>query len=300
MPVIRQDDLEQGPGDTIKVDIALALTGAGQTGDTTAVEGNEEQLKFRQMSIVVDALSHGVRWSKLGKILISHDMRQTALNQLKKWLAGKLDNDIFTEFTGADVPAQNKWFSGTATTRNTIADTDAGGRLKLADISDIKAFAQSELKIEPLRMDNGEEYFGLVVHPYTNLSLKKDTTYQQAEREAGVRGRDNPLFTGATFLWDGVIGYVNNRVPRSANTNSPVVQTSDNIFFGAQALSRGYAYYPDWTEEYFDYGREQGVATYVVKGEQLNVFDLSAAGDASDNTAIGSLVLYAAAAAPAA
>src|SRR5206468_1032366 len=104
------------------------------------LDGQEEKLKFRQQSVSVDALRNGVRWSKLGKILISHDMRNTALNQLKKWLAGKLDDAIFTEITKASQPSINLWAAGSATTRDTIADGDATGRLKLNDISDIKAY----------------------------------------------------------------------------------------------------------------------------------------------------------------
>src|SRR5436305_784162 len=61
MPIIRKDDLTKQPGDTIKFDMALALTGAGLTGDTTLLDGQEEKLKFRQQSVVVDALRHGVR-----------------------------------------------------------------------------------------------------------------------------------------------------------------------------------------------------------------------------------------------
>jgi hypothetical protein len=148
-----------------------------------------------------------------------------------------------------------------------------------------------------MRVADGQEYFGLAIHPYTAMSLKKSTAWQQAQREARVSGEANPLFSGAVGLWDGVIIYVSNRVPRSTNGS---IMVSDNVFFGAQALSRAYAYYPDWTEEYFDYGRDQGVATYVVKGERVNIFDLSAAGDGSDNTAIGSMVLNSAAVAPSA
>jgi N4-gp56 family major capsid protein len=298
MPIIRRDDLTKQAGDTIKLDIVLALTGAGSTGDTTLTEGNEEKMKLRQMSVVVDMQKHAVRWSDLAAALISHDMRVTAKNQLAKWLAGKLDGAVFTEMTGASVPAQNKWYSGTATSRDTIADTDAGGRLKLTTLSEIKAFARTELKIEPLRMENGEEIFGLVLHPYTVMSLKNDTSYQQAQRDAGVRGRENPLFSGAIAMWDGVVMFESGRVPRSNNANSPVVSTSDNIFFGSQALARAFARYPQWREQEFSYGEEIGIQTNVIKGEELLVFDLSAAGDASDNTAIGSMVLYASAVAP--
>jgi N4-gp56 family major capsid protein len=297
MPVIRKDELEKEPGDTIKFDIVLALTGAGVTGDTTALEGNEEQMKFRQQSMTVDALAHAVRWTKLARILMTHNMRTAALNQLSKWLAGKLDTAIFTEFTGASVPTQNKFFAGTATSIGTVDNTAGGGQVSLDTISDLKAFAQSELRLEPLRIEGGDEFFGIVLHPYAALALKKSADFKQAQREARERGIDNPLFRGALAMWDGVIFYTSNRVPR-ANDGAAGISVARNIFFGAQALVRGYAYYPDWVEQEFDYGREIGVATYVVNGQKLNVFDLSAAGDASDNTAIGSMLLYASSVAP--
>lgn len=298
MPIIRKNDLEQKAGDTIHVDMVLALTGAGSTGDTTLTEGNEEKMKFRQMDVTVNALKHGVRWSNLTEILVTHDMRTSALGQLSKWLAGKLDNEAFTALTATTLPTINKWFAGTSTTVNTVADSDAGGRLTLTDISAAKAYAQASLLMEPMRMEGGEEYFGMVVHPYANLALKNSTGYQQAMREAMDRGRTNPLFSGASFVWDGVIGYVSNRVPVANNANSPVAAVASNILFGAQAGSRAYAYYPRWTEQAFSYEEEVGIATFVVEGFAANVFDLSSAGDASGNTGIGSMIVYSAAATP--
>lgn len=305
MPIIRKDDLEKAPGDTVKTDIVLPLTGTGQTGDTVLLEGNEEQLRFRQSSFTVNSLQNAVRWSKLAKILINHDMRTVALNQLAKWLSGALDDRIFSELTGATgfttVPTKNLWAAGTATSRDTVADTDAGGRLTLDEVSRIKAYAQTELKIEPLRVENGNEYFGMVLHPYQAMSLKiNDPKWAQAQREAREAGTNNPLFTGAVGMWDGVIFYTSNRVPRSNNAAATPVPVANSIFFGAQALSRGYAYRPDWTEEQFSYGQEIGIATFVVFGQKINVFDLTAGGGAvaADLTAIGHMVVYTAAVAP--
>lgn len=298
MPIIRKDDLTKEAGDTIKMDMVLALTGAGVTGDGNALHGNEEQLKFNQLTFTVSDLSHAVGWTEKAAQLITHNLRNTALNQLTKWLAGKLDTPVWTELSGGGttLPAVNAWFAGTATTINTLADSDAAGRLKLADISDAKAYAQSTLKIEPLKTADGQEWFGLVLDPFALLALKKDSTYQQAQRDANLRGDANPLFTGAAGVWDGVILYSNNRVPTATNTGP--IRYAKNVFFGAQALMRGFAQYPDWREEQFDYGRQSGVATTMIKGEKLSVYDLSSAQDGSGNQAIGSLVLYSSAVAP--
>jgi len=303
MPVIRKDELEKEPGDTIRVDIILALTGAGVDAEDV-LEGNEEDLKFRQSSFTVEALGHGVRWTKKAKILMTHSMRQSALRQLSKWLAGRLDNDIFTEFTGggqAAVPEKNLVGVGTSPGTAVVPDDIAVGEvLTLDDITKFKAYAQEEIKIEPLRtVDSEEELFGMVLDPYAAMHLKLADDYQQAQREAQVRGATNPLFRGALAMWDGVVLFTNSRVPTEANATA--VRVAKNVFFGAQALLRGYAYYPDWVEKDFDYDREQGVATYLIKGERLNTFDLNeteTVGDETDDTAIGSLVVLTAAPAP--
>lgn len=309
MPIVRRDELEEkGAGDTIKIDIALALSGAGLSGDGSGsiLEGNEERLKFRQTSITLDQFQHAVRWTDLAQALITHDMRSTALNQLKKWLAGKLDDRIWDELTNntnaksssTTIPDKNQWANGTATTRATVADTAAAGKLTLATITEMKAYAQTELKIEPIRTEDGNEYFGLVTHPYSVMELKRDdTAWAQAQRDAAIRGPGNPVFTGAAGMWDGVILYVSNRCPRSTNGT---IQVSDGVFFGAQALSRGYGFYPKWTEEMFSYGQEAGIATRVLAGEKLNVFDLTPTGGAGASalTAIGSMVVWSAAVAP--
>jgi N4-gp56 family major capsid protein len=304
MPIIRKDDLEKEPGDTIKVDAVLALTGAGQTGDTTQVEGNEEEMKLRQTSFTVEALSHAVRWSKKVRILINHNMRRVGLQQLSKWLAGVLDNAMFDELSGQAgatvMPTKNKYFAGDSTTRDTI---DSGDGITLDDISKIKALARTDIQMEPLSVDGEEEFYGLVLHNYAALQLKLDPAWQQAQREAQIRGSGNPLFRGALGMWDGVILFENDRVEWTDNANTPVVKVADNIFFGAQAGMRGYAYYPDWVEQEFDYGREIGIATYVVNGEKLIVFDLNATettGDATDDTALGIMVAYSYAPKPAA
>lgn len=303
MPLIRKDEFERQPGDTVKFDIVMALTGAGSTGDTTLTEGNEEKVLFRQQSMPLTALKHGVRWSFLSELLITHDMRVTALNQLRKWLAGKIDDRIFAEFVGsgnATLPTTAKWFAGSATAIGGIADSDAGGRLKLNDISDIKAYAMANNKIEPLRLENGEEIYGMVLHPYAALALKKDSSYQQAQREAQVRGADNPLFTGAIGMWDGVVLYQSNRVT-TATDGAGSVRVARNIFFGAQAMVRGYSLYPSWVESEFSYAEEMGIATRCVLGERLVTFDLNASettGDATDDTAVGAMILYSAAVAP--
>ena len=302
MPLIRKDDLESGGADTIKSDIYLNLTGAGLTGDTTLLEGNEEKMVMRQMSFGVERYKHAVRVGDLAERLSATLERSKGYQLLSRWLAGRLDDLLFAEITRTTQPTKNKWAAGTATTRDQLQDTDAGGRLTWDEIIRLKAYAQTELKIEPLRLENGEEIFGLVIHPYAEVSLKtNDAKWQQSQREARERGTGNPLFTGAVGMVDGVVLYSSQRVPRSNNAHASPIAVANNIFFGAQAMSRGYVTRPVWREQEFSYGEEYGIATWVDVGQGLNVFDLNATatgGDATDDTAIGSMVVYTAAVAP--
>ena len=308
MPVIRRDELENDPGDHVKIDIALALSAPGHTGDLVLLEGNEEALVLRQCSVTVESLQHAVRWGKKASITNVHNLRKTSLGQLRKWLAGKLDTTIFSEFSGAtgagileaNLPTTMKYFAGAATSVGTVVDTDATGRLKLTDISNIKALAKVVTKLEPIQVNDGLEVYGLVLHDYAALALKNDTQWQQAQREAQTRGGDNPLFTGALGMWDNVILYSSPRV-RVASDGGGSISVARNVFFGAQALAKAYAYYPDWMEQAFSYGQESGVATYTILGHKLVVFDLNAAettGDSTDDTAIGAMLLYSSAVAP--
>jgi N4-gp56 family major capsid protein len=307
-PVVRLDDLDKQVGDTVFVDIVLALAAAGAAGDTALLEGNEEKMKFRQTSVLVDSLQHAVRWTKLGKVLINHDMRAVALNLLRKHLAGRLDDQIFNEasggtgatYTEANLPTSMKFFAGAATSIVTVTSALTP---TLNDISDMKALATTQNLIEPIEFgdsDTAEEMYILVLHPYAALGLKKDSGFQQAKRDALERGRENPLFTGAIGVWDNVILYQSPRV-RTANDGAASATVARNLFLGAQGIARVYAYYPEWTEQYFSYGQEQGIAYWAVVGKRLVTFDLNStetAGVSTDDTAVGAMLYYSAAPTP--
>lgn len=302
MPITRRDDLTAVAGDTIHIDIIKALEEDAIVGDLTPVRGNEEKLKYRRADLVVEQYSKGVKYTKKASKLQIHDMRQDSKMQLAKWTAGKLDTLMWLEITGnggTTMPNANLWAAGTATTRATVADGNTTGRLTLVSITELRAYARTELKIEPIMTEDGNEYFILLAHPYAIMELKEfDTSWAQAQRDAQIRGDANPLFTGAAGLWDGVIIKESNRVPRSTNGT---IQVADNVFLGANAASRGYAQTVEMIEDTTeDYGRQIGHMTDFIVGQKLNAFDLTSAGGAAASafTAIGSLTMYTAAVAP--
>lgn len=304
MPGIRKDDLNGRPGDTIRTRMYLRLRGAGVTGDAP-LEGNEEKPRSREMTFGVTRYKHGIREDELATIQSADDLKGIGMGLMSNWLAGMIEDKTWAEVTGngtTAMPDANKWAAGTATSRATVADTDAGGRLTLATISELKAYAKTVLKIPPFRIVGGTERYAMVVHPYAALSLKLSDEWQQAQRDAMPRGTDNPLFTGEDYIgtWDGVAVYeASDRVPRSSNGT---IQVADNVFFGSQLYARGYQQLPSWRTAEFDYGTEWGLGVVTTFGTKLITFDQTDAGTATDaqRTAIGGLVAYTAAVAPSA
>jgi len=66
--------------------------------------------------------------------------------------------------------------------------------------------------MRPIKID-GENHYVLFIHPWQAFDLKNNATYAQAQREAQIRGRSNPIFTGAMGVWDNVIIHVHEYVP---------------------------------------------------------------------------------------
>ena len=120
--------------------------------------------------------------------------------------------------------------------------------------------------------------------------------------EAQRRGNLNPLFAGASFLWDGILCWEYDRIPtrtgaggttlaegfllntgRTATTD--VVASGDvvarAVMMGAQALAFGWAQRLQWHEDLVDARKPKVVvdAIYGVKRTQFNAHGTSTAGE---------------------
>lgn len=255
MPVIRKDDLSKQPGDVIHINTLKNLTGAGVTGGST-LQGNEEALSMAQTDLTVDWFRHAVAIDKRSKGRINFDfILQAAQPLLSRHVAAKMDNAIFTEFGTATTAL----FAGDATDTATL---DASDKLSTTTLDKLKTYMVDNLAMPVSGMD-GEEYFIVVIHPYDAYNLRQDTTWIAAQRDANVRGSNNPLFTGAMGVYNGMIIRVSKGVSNGSSK-------SKCICFGGESIFRGYGQMPTFTSQVTDYGFKIGVGMEAVYGEQLN------------------------------
>src|SRR3954467_1560927 len=234
-PIIQKSELLGKPGDLIHIQVTNPLSGAGVSGDTAVLEGNEENLATSEIKGSPILYRHGVRMFRRAAKKSIVDLREEAKGRLAEWGMTKMDSVRFANLTGTALPAPlgaepytpNDYGPNTHNTKNSIV---------LADTLSVKALQEIKLKLttalaKPLMID-GQPMYVLVTHPNATFQLKQEARYESWVRDAQVRGDSNPFFRGAIAVIDGVIIYEHPSVDRSANGTS--IQVATSVAFGSE------------------------------------------------------------------
>jgi N4-gp56 family major capsid protein len=310
-----KEDLTKKKGDRIALALVNKLTNSAVTG-TSTLEGNEEDLTSRSHLLTVDKRRNGVRVAEMSEQKSAIDLRQAGKAMLKNWAVSdtrtliikalnsmRSANTISTWETGAELLALNAtsdaWlvdnsdrilFGAVALATGTDFSTEhtkldnTDDKMTASVLTRAKIAAQTASpNITPIRTKGDEEWFVAFLHPYQIRDLVlSDTTFQAAQREARERSKDNPLFRGADYCWDGIIIRSIPEIPLvAASTAGSVIQTACGHLCGAQALGYGLAKRWSSKTETFDYGDKVGVAIEQIYGIEKLCFG-SGAGDTDD------------------
>src|SRR4051812_10351883 len=114
-----REDLTRKPGDTIVFPAVRRLIGAGVTGNTV-LEGNEEILNARSMTLSVGVIRHGVAVSDWDDQKSVIDLRNAARSALMTWELEKMRADIIIGLSNitADANVTVTFSAATAAQRN--------------------------------------------------------------------------------------------------------------------------------------------------------------------------------------
>jgi len=282
-------DLTKDKGDKIAFGLRMKLSGAGVTDDDD-IEGSEEAMVYYDFLATLHLRANGVKAA--GKMTLrrtAFDIKSDAKNALADWMKEIIDEDTVYALSGianaagtiaANAPSTNRrWYGGQTTggvvesvANDAAIDSSTDNLFGTKVISLIKRKAQlATPKIRPVSVD-GKDWYVIFVHPYQVKALKEEAVWLQAQREANIRGLKNPIFSGATGVWDNVIIHeydqILTRVATEHFESDDVIATGMNVaralFCGAQAGVHAYGQYPGWYEKMFQYGRVPGVATDVI------------------------------------
>lgn len=299
-----KEDLSKKKGDRLTYALVNRLTGAGVTG-TSTLEGNEEDMDSRSHRLTVDKIRNAVRVPEMEEQRSAIDLREAARAVLKDWIMEKTRDQIITAlgsingvaYASAGESARDAWavdnedriLYGASLSNHsgdnsvdlakidTTNDKVTPGRLSL-----MKRLAETASpKIRPVRIKGDEEWYVAFVGPRCFRDLQADTTFTQANREARARGKDNPLFTGADLIWDGIIVRKIPEIGVLAGVGYSSSDVEPVYLCGAQAIGFGWAKRTRSVVEVFDYGDKYGVAIEEIRGIEKLTFG-SGSGDTDD------------------
>jgi len=116
--------------------------------------------------------------------------------------------------------------------------------------------------IRGLRTEGGmDELFHVFMTPTCMANLKMDNDYMLNLRHSAASGKNSKLFDGGIVMVDGFVLHEFRHVPHSATWGvGSVIPGSAVLMCGAQALAFADIGNPIWTEKYFDYDNQPGIA----------------------------------------
>ena len=203
-PIIRRDDFVTEPGDVIHIQVISPLTRSGKTGNTT-LAGTEELINLGQFNLTADWLRHAIGFNRRATRRAVFNSAKVAEKLLAKWLAKSIDDDMFEQLIVTEAPTA--LFGGDVATVLALSGSNVFTPDEI-DRCKLELMSVGALPFDVL-MDNGQErpMYGIVVSEVSEYQLKSNSTWNQAVREAEIRGQKNRLWTGALGMWNGVIIY---------------------------------------------------------------------------------------------
>jgi len=276
---IHVKQMEEGKGKDVTFGLVSQLSGSAITGDSS-LEGNEQSLSTFSNTVSTNQKRLAVRdTGKFANSKVLYDFRSTSLDLLKTQYSELIDADIFSALSATS--GTHAYYRADATlsvyaTSDPKGALDAADGITLADISALKTIAQiggsANYRMRPIRVD-GNDYYVMVIHPEVAYDLFELDEFQQIQREAQVRGNDNPLFKGALGIYNGVVIHAHEGVNTFDNGGGAAVKGARNLFMGAQAACFAESSDMMWVEKTFDYGNQLGISAAKIYGVDISDYN---------------------------
>lgn len=294
-------ETKKGAGDKITVGLRRLLTGDGIQGDDS-LEGNEEALNTYSDSIYIDQLRHAVRSAgRMSEQRVPFSVRAEAKDGLSDWWIERMETTVANQLTGNTGQSDTKFTGNQATIAPSSGRILMGGNeaseaslsattthaIKLADLDRAVAIAKVQTpRIRPIRVD-GKNMWVCFLHPYQVYQLRRDAStagnFYDVNKAMLQGGKisDNPIVTGASFIYNNVLVHEWDYLPNVPDSEAPGNDGSGyrrGVFCGAQAAICAYgqdnsANKMTWEEELFDYKNQLGVGAGCIMGVKKTVFD---------------------------
>lgn len=301
-------DLSKKEGDSITFALVNKLANDAVTGSDT-LEGNEEELISRSFKVTITQFRNAVRIKVLEDQFSAIPLRNAGKDALLDWEMELTRDKIITalgEINGvaygdATETQKDAWLVdnadrvlfGALKSNNSANDHSASlanidntaDKLTPGAITLMKRIAKlASPRIRPLKPRKGgvtSDSFVLFVPSLLLRDLTEDSAFLQANREARNRGKLNPIFAGADYIYDNVAIIEVEDIAVLSGVGAGSIDVAPCYFTGAQAVGMAWAKRPQSIEEAFDYGDKQGIGIRQWYEIKKMIFG-SGAGDTDD------------------
>jgi N4-gp56 family major capsid protein len=281
-----KEDLTKKPGDSVTFSLVNALSNAGVTGSST-LEGNEEALVSRSQKVTIDQFRNAVRIPVLEEQFTAIPLRSAGRDALMNWEMELTRDKVITalgQINGVDYGAASEGQKDAWLVDNTdralfgalvgnhgvdhsaaLANIDnTADKLTPGAVSLMKRLAKTASpKIGPLKPRQGgvtSDSYVMFVPSLVLRDLTNDSTFLQANREARNRGKQNPIFAGADYIFDNIAIIEVEDIEVLSGVGAGGIDVAPVYLCGAGAVAMAWAKRPQSMEEEFDYGDKQGIA----------------------------------------
>ena len=296
-----KSELSKSAGDRIRMNLQYLLSARGRVGNEV-LEGNEEIPTFKTDDVTLNQLRNAIRfYGAMDKQRVVYGVRRDAKDQLTDWFADRLDTGFLNHVCGNTAQTDMAYIANNATiapSANNIFFVNSAANynaLTSADVFDLtyidKLITRSKTlhhlydqpMIRPVRISGGE-YYVLILHPHQVKDMRANTStgqwmdIQKSAMQGGAIG-DNPIFSGALGMYNGVIIFESPRIPLGSDTTTAIASTRSAVFLGAQSCwltygrEGGRAERYKWAEETFDFQNEHAVAVSLIHGMKKAQFN---------------------------
>lgn len=313
-PIIRKSQLSGSPGDQIRMGLRLNPSFGINTGKVGISElvNTEDLIDFYNLSVDIERHRYGTLVEGgLTPQRSPYDLVSAAVETLGNYEAQVKDTAIFYAYLSGWSPniyRENGVSSADPTLHpntkhgNDPSQTAVSQLLKADDKFNVDTLNMIDIEMrvgnfDPVMID-GQEYWLVVIHPYSRKSLIEDSRFVNALQNARERGTTNPLFRAAEYLYNNCLIFTYNKIPTGINYNSLTVSSKSitepnltgigdgitaaqlrwNLAFGANAVAYAEIGSTRERRKEDDYGQKKGFGVDMIYGMRRVTFTAESGG----------------------
>lgn len=276
-----ESTLTKGKGESVTYSLVMDLDEKNYVTSNTTLDGKEQSLTVYNDTITLEEYAFAVLDAgPLDRQRPAWNMDKVSREKVERAGAKMIDYHIFTALQNSPTKI---FYGGTSTA---TSDITTSSKIAPALISKVNTWCstggnESQPIIRPIMVD-GREYRVMLVHDDVAYDLNQNAVFNQARREAEVRGKENPIFTGAYMIYDGVVVHKHSKVDIVTNWGSGSnLPGAKCIMFGAQAAVLIWGERPKIVVGKKDWERQHGYSfqvTMKVKKPVFNSLDYGSVG----------------------